>query len=1035
MRKNKRTGRIVSAALILLLILQIAGAGVPTAFAQEFPSGEFVYVGDLKVGDVIDEGAVLCPDLSGDVNGINYAQLIVDSEDMNKDSGWYSYNGNMQLILDKDRAEYTNEQKLTVTGIEPSAYSKYKTTVYLSIYNERDAVTAQGVTDEAELIKALDSDETIVLANSIELSDCFFVRDGREHTLDLNGCTLSRDMQSKEATGHVLQVNAGSKLTIIDECDDDTGLITGGWAPNGGGIYVGGELVLDECVITGNEAEYGGGIYVKGGSVTVNKGVVIEENTANNGGGIFVAEGSVTVNKGGVIRMNEAKFGGGFYFQKGSSAMNSAVIECNKASRTGGGIYNGHADLVLNNSSVTMNTAEEAGAGIINYGTMTLKSSEISHNTNAKDGGGIYNYDNASMTVDNCEISGNSVSGKGGGILLEKDSQTRFTGDNRIGENYAERGGGIYIHKNRFELDHMTIENNSAGGCGGGIYYDYSQSGKLILKKVSVTQNAGGSGANNAGGIYMDAGVLELAGGKTIVSSNTGSNTNSNIVFAEFRKIVVTGELKSGSSIGVTLPEGLDNYDVTEGYSSNNTLYANQIFFSDTQYYRVLLDKDNKIPEARFVKRLQATANSYTLKVTVKVTDDADWWDYAYLYIYGRDNNGQSAERYLTCSPDFCDYIDSSDGYYEYYLDCGKSFPSTVMFRTMYGTGGSWRDFEADVKVYINGVNCAYAHCVHNVYGVQEKDTYIKIGGDKYPYPDLDIDQRAFIDPTDPSSGYVTISAVDQYGLAWSTVNNSYKMVNKSFDKEDFAEDVGNGLKWKMSTKKESDHYSKYRLTFYSSSNVYPEITNDIIVHFAYPMQLKVIVDGETVFATTGTANSLITIEDYPCKTGYYIYGYKASDACFLDKNEDGKTYLFRFGKGDITLTAITKGVRYYVQFDKNAEDATKTMKVKALTYDKEPTDLGKNCFKRAGYVFAGWNTKPDGSGRAFADNEAVQNLSTVAGDIVMLYAQWQPEDTGVTASIFSSGTIMIYIGGAIILLSLIAAAVYAIKKKKQKQA
>ena len=1030
---------MIAVMMILLLIFQITGVGVLTAFARvhntEYQSGDYVYVGDLKAGDVLDEGAVLYIDLSGDENAISEVNVILDNEDMNRDAGWVAYNGHLHLILDKYREEHTCEQMFTVTEVEPSPYTKYRMTLYLSFYNERDAIVAAGVTTEEELIEALDSDEIIVLANSIELSDCFFVRDGREHTLDLNGYTLSRNMTSMQSTGHVLQVNAGSKLTIIDDCDDDTGVITGGWANNGGGIYVDGELVLDECLITGNTAENGGAIYVRSGSVTINNGAVIEENTASNyGGGIYNTSGSVTINKGVVIEANGAYYGGGIYNEK-SLVMDGCVIENNKASFVGGGICNRpNGTLEVKNSTITLNTAEDWGGGISNSGTATLKSTEITHNMNTRNGAGIDNMKD--LTLEDCEIAGNSCSESGGGIMSSGSSTLTFIGNNRIRENYAKTGGGIYATAVKLELDHVTIENNTATSFGGGIYY----SGKLVLKNESITGNSGGDEANNAGGIYMSSGSIELAGGKTIISSNTGSNTNSNIVFAGGNKIYVTGELKNGSSIGFTLPVGVfDTYDITDGYKKYNSLYANQIFFSDTQDYRVVYDKDNTIPEVRFAKRLQATANSYTLKVTVKVTDDADWWDYAYLYVYGRDNNGQSSEQYLTCSPDFCDEIDSDGDYYEYSVNCGKAFPSRVKFQTMYGTGGSWRDFEADVKVYINGVNCAYAHCVHNVYGVQKKETDIWIGGDKYPYPDLDIDQRAFIDPTDESSGYVSILAVDQYGLAWSTTSNSYKMENVSFDENDFAEDVGNGLKWKMSTNWESDHFSKYRLTFYSGSNVYPEITNDITVHFAYPMQLKVIVDDQVVYQTTGTANTRIIIQDYPCKEGYYIYSYKASGSCFLDKNEDEVTYTFAFGKEDITLTAVTKGIRYYVEFQKNGdpllngEDVKNTMKKKVMNYDKE-VELSKNCFKRAGYVFTGWNTKPDGSGTAYAEAEKVKNLSSVAGDIVNLYAQWQPIDAAPTASIFAEGTLAIYIGGAVILLSVIGVAIYIKKKKKSEQ-
>ena len=47
-----------------------------------------------------------------------------------------------------------------------------------------------------------------------------------------------------------------------------------------------------------------------------------------------------------------------------------------------------------------------------------------------------------------------------------------------------------------------------------------------------------------------------------------------------------------------------------------------------------------------------------------------------------------------------------------------------------------------------------------------------------------------------------------------------------------------------------------------------------------------------------------------------------------------------------------------------------------------------KSGFEREGYVFAGWNTKPDGSGESFYDREMVQ-LSRKADATVTLYAQW----------------------------------------------
>lgn len=55
---------------------------------------------------------------------------------------------------------------------------------------------------------------------------------------------------------------------------------------------------------------------------------------------------------------------------------------------------------------------------------------------------------------------------------------------------------------------------------------------------------------------------------------------------------------------------------------------------------------------------------------------------------------------------------------------------------------------------------------------------------------------------------------------------------------------------------------------------------------------------------------------------------------------------------------------------------------------------LSANAFTRDDYVFAGWNTEYDGTGKAYADGATVKNLSTEDKATVYLYAQWLQADT-----------------------------------------
>lgn len=88
-----------------------------------------------------------------------------------------------------------------------------------------------------------------------------------------------------------------------------------------------------------------------------------------------------------------------------------------------------------------------------------------------------------------------------------------------------------------------------------------------------------------------------------------------------------------------------------------------------------------------------------------------------------------------------------------------------------------------------------------------------------------------------------------------------------------------------------------------------------------------------------------------------------------------------------IELYPVLKANVYYVSFDSN--NANGTMKKQTFTYDKEQA-LNKNEFTKPGYKFNGWNTKVDGSGDAYDNEEVVKNLTKVNGQTITLYAQWK---------------------------------------------
>lgn len=78
----------------------------------------------------------------------------------------------------------------------------------------------------------------------------------------------------------------------------------------------------------------------------------------------------------------------------------------------------------------------------------------------------------------------------------------------------------------------------------------------------------------------------------------------------------------------------------------------------------------------------------------------------------------------------------------------------------------------------------------------------------------------------------------------------------------------------------------------------------------------------------------------------------------------------------------------YTVTFDGNGGSGT--MADQSFDYDEKKA-LTANSFTRTGHDFTGWNTKADGSGTPYTDEQEVKNLTDTDGGTVTLYAQWEP--------------------------------------------
>lgn len=121
-----------------------------------------------------------------------------------------------------------------------------------------------------------------------------------------------------------------------------------------------------------------------------------------------------------------------------------------------------------------------------------------------------------------------------------------------------------------------------------------------------------------------------------------------------------------------------------------------------------------------------------------------------------------------------------------------------------------------------------------------------------------------------------------------------------------------------------------------------------------------------------------------PTKLGYTFLGWTGTDL-----TEATKTVTVTAGHmGERSYTATWEPNPYQVVY--NANNGTGEMANQNFVYDVAQ-NLTQNAFTRTGYTFDGWNSKANGTGKPYADQQEVLNLTAERDKVVTMYAQWKP--------------------------------------------
>ena len=189
--------------------------------------------------------------------------------------------------------------------------------------------------------------------------------------------------------------------------------------------------------------------------------------------------------------------------------------------------------------------------------------------------------------------------------------------------------------------------------------------------------------------------------------------------------------------------------------------------------------------------------------------------------------------------------------------------------------------------------------------------------------------------------------------------------------------------------------------TFSSLADMYTELNNrtaENIILKAVWIENEYIIDYNGNGATSGNMNSTkcqLNIEKELEKNQYSKTGYtfkewntKADGSGNSYQDQQLVKNLTSTNGKTVTLYAQWKPNTYNIKYDgNNATNGSITNS--SHTYDKE-SKLNKNQYSKTGYTFKEWNTKADGSGNSYQDQQLIKNLTSTNGETVTLYAQWK---------------------------------------------
>lgn len=207
------------------------------------------------------------------------------------------------------------------------------------------------ITDADALAAAIGQSGTVTLGADIDIDSTLVIKKNVFFTLDLNGYVLRMN-----GSGSVFKVAGEGSLTVKDSSTENR---THTFTVGDDGLWVldaDGNETVTGGVITGGNAANGGGVYLEeNGWFTLEKGSIVGCRASANGGGVYLErDGKFTLEKGSIVDCRAGKYGGGVYIsRKAWMAMTGGEIAgCAAGQASSAGLYLGGGRLSANGGTV-----------------------------------------------------------------------------------------------------------------------------------------------------------------------------------------------------------------------------------------------------------------------------------------------------------------------------------------------------------------------------------------------------------------------------------------------------------------------------------------------------------------------------------------------------------------------------------------------------------------------------------------------------------------------------------------------------------